>query len=524
MAKHLLYLTNHQLSEMTWENGRFSPVQSFDHYASGWSKFSEYFAAQLEPDVYLLTDLIEEDFQRENLPHVIGGAQRSLIDRRLTSLYRDTPYRTASRQGREKSGRKDDRVLFSALTNPQILKPWLDVLQTLKIHVVGVYSVALLQSLIFKKIDSGQAASLLVTHQSSGLRQSFFQDGHLRFSRLSPETAWSAQAIAEVAEVETAKTRQFLASTRLLARGDPLHIVIIATAEIIVHLRSRCVDEGGVSYRFIDLDEARGFVFPKKMEPMTLSVCDPLFLGLLAQGNISSHYATEEQIRLHKLLQLRTTLNASSIAALLLACAWAANDGLKAYRATELVKLAQTETELVSAKFKAMLASMPMTVAIPVEMKAASELEQTIQKNTPKMQDMLRIVSASLEPFPHIKIVELKWELRDEIDPNSDPAYVPPPPIDSAEVVLPASLFGIPNKQAEQLSLECEITPFDQNYRAALASAEQFVKDLQRDSHLQVTMTKPPFDIRPAVKLEARAGDTSQIDIPRFTVQISWKP
>ncbi|MBI3711901.1 MAG: hypothetical protein HY253_02915 [Burkholderiales bacterium] len=523
MAKHLLYLTNHQLSEMVWENGNFSAVRTFDHYASGWSKFSDYFASQAEPDVLLLTDLIEEDFQRESLPHVFGPAQKKLIDRRLQNLYRDTPYRTASHQGREKSGRKDDLVLFSALTNPQILQPWLDALRTLKIHVVGVYSVALLKPLLFKKLKVGNAASLLVTHQSSGLRQSFFQEGHLRFSRLSPETAWSAEAIAEVAEVEVAKTRQFLASTRLLARGDPLQIVVVASAEIVNFLRPRCLNEGGLSYRFIDLDEARDLFLPKKTK-ITLSVCDPLFLSLLALGRIESHYATDEHTKLHKLLQLRTTLNATSIATLALACAWAANDGIKAYRATEMVKLAQNETGVVSLKYKSVLASMPMTVANPVEMKAASELEQTILKNSPRMHALLRTVSEALEPLPQVKIYGLKWESIGRADSSLDPALAAPPPLDSADVLSPATMFGIPNKQIEQLSLDCEIERFNQDYRAALTSAEQFVKDLQRDAHLQVTMLKPPFDVRPGVKLEARAGDASAAELPRFTVQIIWKP
>lgn len=523
MAKHLLYLTNHHLSEVVWENGVFSDPKIFDHYASGWLKFSEYFAAQVEPDVLILTDLIEEDFQRELIPHVFGSSRKSLINRRLHNLYRDTPYYACSAQGREKEGRRDDRVLFSALTNPQILQPWLDALQVLKIHVVGVYSVALLKPLMLKKLGDQSSASLLVTHQSSGLRQSFFQEGQLRFSRLSPETAWSAEAIAEVAEVELAKTRQFLASTRLLVRGEPLQIIVLAATEVIACMRERTSTQEELVYRFIELEEVRPLFLPKKSQ-LSLRVCDPLYLSLLARGKISSHYATSEQIRLHKLLQLRTTLNATSIAALVLASAWAVNDGVKALKANEMAAVSQAETVATSSKYQTMLASMPVTVANPAEMKAASELDQTILKNTPKMRELLYFVSEALAPLPQIKLEGLKWELISDLDSGLDSAVAVATPPDNGEMSLPAHLFGVPDKSMERLTLDCEIRPFNQDYRVAFASAEQFVRNLQRNSKMKVTMVKPPFDVRPDVKFEGKVGGVFDGDVPRFTVSIVWKP
>nr|WP_314859155.1 hypothetical protein [uncultured Undibacterium sp.] len=297
MAKHLLYLTNNQLSAVIWDKGELSDVRFFDNYASGWSKFADYLADMTILPAYFLTDLIEEDFQRDTIPHVFGSARKNLIERRLNSLYRDTPYRDATRQGRDKQGRKDDQMLFSALTNPQLLKPWVDALQNLKIDIAGIFSVALLNPMLLKHLNLGKQAALLVTHQSTGLRQSFFQDGYLRFSRLAPETAWSPESIADTTTVEIGKTRQFLASTRQLARGAPLEIVVVAQDEILTRLQERTVTEDGTQYRFIDLNEARQiFKMPASLE---LTYCDPLFLSLLGTQRIASHYATAEQTRTH---------------------------------------------------------------------------------------------------------------------------------------------------------------------------------------------------------------------------------
>jgi len=73
LAKHLLYLTNHQLTTTIWDKGALSASRTFDNYASGWQRFSEYLAAYRDVPAYLLTDVVEEDFQRENIPHVLDA-------------------------------------------------------------------------------------------------------------------------------------------------------------------------------------------------------------------------------------------------------------------------------------------------------------------------------------------------------------------------------------------------------------------------------------------------------------------
>ena len=62
MAKHLLYLTNTQLSAAIWDKGELSSLQVFDNYPTGWTKFAEYLSNVAELPAFFLTDLIEEDF------------------------------------------------------------------------------------------------------------------------------------------------------------------------------------------------------------------------------------------------------------------------------------------------------------------------------------------------------------------------------------------------------------------------------------------------------------------------------
>lgn len=519
MAKLLLYLTNNQLTSTIWEKGGLSATQSFDHYETGWAKFSAYLQTLRETPAFLLTDLIEEDFQRENIPHVFGSAKRNLIERRLLSLYRDTPYSTASFQGRETEGRKDDQVLFSALTNPILLKPWLDVLQKTKTDVAGIYSVPLLSPLLFKKLNMGKEPVLLVTHQSSGLRQSYFHSGQLRFSRLAPETAWSPQAIAEMTDSEMAKTRQFLASTRLLARGAAIDIVIVAAREVMEHLRPLCPDMGGLRYRFIELNQApQVFGVAQNVEML---ICDPLFLSLLGNQRVASHYATLEQTRSHYFSQIKIGLNAVSVVSVSLALLWAANDGFDAYQATQLAQQAKFDTRTALARYQATLTSMPVTVANPHDMRSAVDVGELIEKNAPSPLPLLVQLSEALETLPQIKVHGLNWEVSE--GDGSASALAPTLATGETPPIL-ATVLGIPKRPVEVLSLECEVLPFKNDYRSALEQAQQLLQRLQQDSRIQASLTKPPIDIRTSSKLESQAGDDAALAKPQFTVRIVWSP
>ena len=523
MAKHLLYLNNNQLTASVWDKGVQSPVQTFSNYASGWLQFSEYLKGHRDIAAYFLTDLVEEDFQHENIPHVFGPAKQNLIKRRLEAIYRDTPYREASQQGRAREGRRDDKMLFSALTNAQLIKPWIDALLKEKIDVAGIFSVALLNPFLFKKLELGKESTLLVTHQSSGIRQSYFHDGYLRFSRLAPETAWSAQAIAEFAESEIVKIRQFLASTRLKPRGEAINIVVVASTQIIEYLRPLSPDVDGMRYRFIDLDEAPQIFGLPKLPDLVLS--DSLFLSLLASKRIPSHYATFEQTRLHNLSLARATLKVMSLLTIAAGVILASGNVLDALHTSNLTKRAKQETQKTLAQYLSTTSSMPVTVANPSEMKSAVDVARLIKENGPTLNPIFTLISSSLDTLPQIKIHELNWQASETNGGAPDPTAPPPPPVAPGESPpISASLIGIPKEPFEILMLEGEVVPFNNDYRTALESVQQLILELQKNKHVRVEVIKPPLDVRPSVKLESQTGNDADLAKPVFSLKLVWTP
>ena len=61
------------------------------------------------------------------MPHVGARDREAILERKLTQIFRNVPYRHAQLQGRETEGRRDDRVLYTAVTNPEVLRPWLEI-------------------------------------------------------------------------------------------------------------------------------------------------------------------------------------------------------------------------------------------------------------------------------------------------------------------------------------------------------------------------------------------------------------
>src|SRR5207244_9706802 len=99
-------------------------------------------------------------------------------------------------------------------------------MELLKLPIAGLYSTTLVSGGLLKKLALQHEHLLLVSQQSAGLRQSYFLDGQLKFSRLTLAVDRDGEPV-DIAR-ETGKTQQFLTSIRLLGRGDVLHTVIIA--------------------------------------------------------------------------------------------------------------------------------------------------------------------------------------------------------------------------------------------------------------------------------------------------------
>src|SRR5579859_3501637 len=143
MSQHFLYLTNSRLVSLATRGGRIIARREFAASGAGSAEFDRYIAGMDDVLTYLFTDLAEEDFRLDTIPHVGASDREAVVSRKLVQIFRSSPYRYAMTQGREVDGRRDDRVLYTAITNAEVLRPWVEVIERHRIPLAGIYSAAI---------------------------------------------------------------------------------------------------------------------------------------------------------------------------------------------------------------------------------------------------------------------------------------------------------------------------------------------------------------------------------------------
>ncbi|MDQ1816785.1 hypothetical protein RBA41_26125 [Massilia sp. CCM 9210] len=519
LPKQLFYVTNDRLCAFDWRAGALAPGPCFPADRDGMEAFARYLDGAQGTRACLVADLVEEDFQRCLLPHVGGRAGRTLVERRLSHAFRDTPFRHADIQDRDSEGRRDDHTVFSALTNAAMVQPWVAVMEQNRIPLAGLYSAAHLSAKLVRRMGIAQDHLLLIAEQGGGLRQSYFQGPYLKFSRLTVLAAHDD--VIDATASETAKMQQFLTSTRLLGRGDMLHVVVLAPPARVAALEQRCEDDQELAYHFIDIDSACA----RLKLAGGVDTAEQLLLGLLGRDSLPSQYPPGAAGRFYQLWRARLALNCASaaIAAVgavwLLASAWGSvRDGQEATRL--LAEAAQHD-----ARYRAIMASLPPTAARSANMKAAVQLDRLLGATAPAPAPLVALVSRSLERAPAIRLLALDWQVQQPAlaQTGAGASLVAPAAGDTTDPIA-ASVVGLPSAPVQVLRIDGEIEVGPSDYRAIVDSVNQFALDMAGNPGVAVHIVEAPLDVRQSVKLSGKtdAGDTGVK--PRFVINLTWKP
>ena len=227
----------HWLGQHCTEQFSFAPDED------GLSAFNEYLAQTKDIPVRLLVDVIEEDFDTETVPHVGKKDRDSIVRRIIQRNYRKSEnYFYYGVKGREKEGRRDDRIQYSVLTNPDLLAPWLKLIKQNNTPLSGIWSLPRISEKLFRHIDSDEKNVLLVSQQvPSNLRQSYFVNGVFESSR-SAVINLDESPLGDYIAEETDQTIRFLANQRHIGFDEKISIHMICREEDIKGIREKCVD------------------------------------------------------------------------------------------------------------------------------------------------------------------------------------------------------------------------------------------------------------------------------------------
>lgn len=496
----MLLLSAAHCQVCTWQQGKFSAAEFFTDNAEGYKAFTARMQICRDP-VYLLTDLVEEDFRHETEPHLHGKDRTAVIQRKLEQYYRNTPFRQAVTLQRRKDGRHDDEMLFSALTHPELITPWLDIMAENCLPLAGIYSLPNISLPLVKNIASDYLL-LLSWNKHTGLRQTYFDQKMLRFSRLTPIS--ESNSFSATVETEAMRSQQYLKNLSMLSPEHALNVVIICHANDRIELSKSLHDDSEMHYTYLDIQELGGQLKSKTIYPDSDATL--LFLHLLASHPPRNNYATAEHTHFLRLLTIRHALfglsAALSVASLLVTAAQIiAGNSLD-----EDSKLLTSKSLQLTKQTRELVNTLPKTSASATDMKTAVLLSRKLNAIFPPPQNLLKGLGQTLEDFPNIRINKITWQ------PGLTEAI--------AGTVSPQKMIA-GTLPAQIILLNGELEEFSGDFRSALDHLEHLRQALIQRGY-SVTALTLPLDISPQGNIAADTCDGS-IKPATFSLKILWQ-
>jgi hypothetical protein len=241
IMKRLFYFTGYRMSVQHWNGKELIGTISFEPTEIGLEKFRSYLLQADNIPGKFLVDVIEEDFRNEKIPHVGSRDRSAVVNRLIDRFYRSShEYCYSEITGREKDGRKDDVVLIGAMSNPQLIKPWISILEECEVPVSGIWTLPLISRNLLKTIKACKGVVLLVSQQvNSNVRQTLFRDGKLVSSRQSiiNQDMSDISSVGTLAAPEVTRTIDFLRAQNLIAANEMINMHILGSKEQILSLQ-----------------------------------------------------------------------------------------------------------------------------------------------------------------------------------------------------------------------------------------------------------------------------------------------
>ena len=489
-----------------WHAGKLTVVRVFPNDQSGWSAFSAFLQGSSGILVHILVDVVEEDYRFESLPHSMGRDRRELVSRKLRQLYRNNPYCRAWPQGRETDKRRDDRYLFAALTNPDLIAGWLNVIEAQRAPLAGVYLLPMASKSLLKKFGLGNINSLLlVTQNGAGLRQTFFQDQKLRISRLTQlENIPDESGVADYAE-EISNTRLYLAAVKILPLDEPLLVVILDQRATLVGLGKELAKlQSNIIYQHFGRDE---IVVKIGLAPELLQVSpDVVYLQMVGELK-PINLAPAEKTHLFWLYQARRNIYAASALAAFVAVLWCGNNLYQQYDSRKQAMITAQQTEQQQAQYLEVTKQFPAAPTSAENLRNAVETAEKIKKEGRTPELMFGVISHALDSSPDVMLKSIVWKYGKE-----------------GKVEDSAPAQGIAANTQSGL-IEAEIRPFNGDYRAAMARINRFAEKLRQDKNVaQVNVIQLPLNINPGTSLSGNTTDSrEQSSTAPFKVELSLR-
>lgn len=499
--KRLLFFPGHRLIAYEWEGGACRRQVAFEPDEAGYAAFAAWLAESPRVPIHLLLDVIEEEFHIERVPHVIGWDRAELYQRAAEKRFRSTPYRYITRQRRLADGRRDDELLVAGLTNPDLMSAWLEVIDEAGAPLRGIHSLPLVGQSLVRRLGFHRGRTLLVSQEvASTVRQSYYDDGQLRFSRLVPGRYEDQPGYADFLDHEIEQTIHFLGSQRFRRQDEPLNVVVLVDDDDAPAVRERLADSAAADFHVLALSVVAARVGLHGALPHAHA--DVIFGHTLLRERLPANHYGLAHLRRHYFVQRgRLALGVLALALVLAAGAVAGGAFVRVEAREAAAAEARERARVFEQRYEGRLRQLAEFDYRAVDVKEAVDLFDDLEfaaRITP--EHAMAHVGDLLAGHPNILLQSLDWHATR--DPGDDVAGAGAG--GQARPVLATGNGG--SEVLDQVRIRGDVIGFGGVYRTAVEHFNDFTADLRASALLdEVVVVQAPFDLEPDTGV---SGDT----------------
>ncbi len=492
-----------------WDNHRCIASFAFNPGEAGLDKFSTYLRATENTPVRLLVDLIEEDFNKETIPHVGAKDRKAIINRLVDRHYRKSRdfvnYRVI---GREDTGRKDDIILYSVLSNPSILDPWLRVMEEQGTSLCGIWSLPLLTHRLYRHLDIYTPNAIVVSQQvPSNLRQTFLKNGRFESSRSAVVNLEEA-TIGEYIATEVEQTIRFLSNQRNIGFDEKIEIHIICRQQDIAQIQNHCHDGTLRTFKYHNIEEIH---VKLGSNHDNAEYCNSLYSYLCSRYKLPvGHYGNRKLFENYYSQLSSIALYVSSIVLLLTSIIFSFYYYSNSLTLDEETITLNAQTSGINRDYEKQLAGIESKLSQAQIMSSSVDFYEKVQSTRSiAPQNLMTDVSRTLSPvnLQSTQITGFSWKPGQALSVNPLPGRI--------AVKKPRGIDYSSDKPVHHVvSLSGNL---DQNDASALQLHSQLnllVKQLNKNEHLsELRITRQPVDPRSDSQIQNEHGFENNISV-----------
>ena len=363
----------------------------------------------------------------------------------------------------------------------------------------------LLAPALAARLGAKSGRCFVVSANRAGLRQSFVEDGRLRFARLERTVEMVPQALAMFVRSETLRLAQYLVTLRALPReGAPVRVLVIAPRGQKAVFEQALSSDSRLVFQTLEADEAAGKAGLRRVPEGTGA--ETLYLHMATKKPPREQFASRADRRRYQFWQLQRGVLAAGVLGFAACALYAGAQALEGAGVRARAAAQMQEARRAAESYQRITAAFPVTQTSTENLKiTVTEFRRVAQQSAVPQGDLVH-VSRVLEKFPQFEIDSLGWSVGAPGEGRDKP---------------PAGAALDAGASAVRLELSGRVNATQRNdYRAITAQVQEFAAALGMSGY-RLLRTQLPFDITSEGTLTGDIAATRDSgEAPRFTVTL----